>query len=135
MIACARAGYRLGRPAAVLMMAMLLSLLVPMRAHAQAEDDLKALNRQAAQLYAQGRYAEGTEVAQQALTLAERVLGKEHRGTLAIINNLATLYYAQGRYALEARERVLGKQHPDTLASVNTLAKLRRAQARQGSPR
>jgi hypothetical protein len=35
---------------------------------------------------------------EQALTLAERVLGKEHRGTLAIINNLATLYYAQGRY-------------------------------------
>jgi CHAT domain-containing protein len=58
------------------------------------------------------------------------VLGKEHPNTLSSVNNLAALYYAQGRFgeaeplnqrALEASERVLGKEHPDTLKSLSNL--------------
>ena len=57
-----------------------------------------------------------------ALEASERVLGKEHPDTLTSVNNLALLYYAQGRYRrgraafngarLRASERVLGKEHP-----------------------
>jgi tetratricopeptide (TPR) repeat protein len=72
------------------------------------------------QLYGQGKYKEAVTVAEEALALAERGLGKEHPNTLTNVNNLALLYQAQGRYpeaeplykrAIEARERVLGKEH------------------------
>ena len=49
------------------------------------------------------------------------------------LNNLAALYYVQGKYqeaeslyqrALEIRERILGPEHPDTACSLNNLAAL-----------
>jgi CHAT domain-containing protein/Flp pilus assembly protein TadD len=55
------------------------------------------------------------------------------------MNNLALLYYSQGRYseaeplfkqALQLSEKVLGKEHPDTLVSMNNLAGLYRSQGR-----
>jgi tetratricopeptide (TPR) repeat protein len=55
------------------------------------------------------------------------------------VNNLAGVYYRQGRYAeaeplcqraLRDRERVLGPEHPDTLTSVNNLAGLYVSQGR-----
>jgi tetratricopeptide (TPR) repeat protein len=67
------------------------------------------------------------------------VLGPEHPDTLGSVNNLAALYYSQGRYAeaeplfqrgLRDRERVLGPEHPDTLGSVNNLAALYYSQGR-----
>ena len=54
-------------------------------------------------------------------------------------NNLAELYYSQGRYAeaeslyrqaLAIRENVLGKNHPDTAESYNNLALLYKTQGR-----
>ena len=59
------------------------------------------------------------------------MLGPEHPDTLTSMNNLAIVYYEQGKYAqaealhsqtLEIRRRVLGPEHPDTLASMNNLA-------------
>ncbi len=132
---------RLGRLAAHVLMVAMLAIAAPTGAEAQGAADIDTLNRQAVQLYGLGNYAEATVVAQRALTLAERVLGKEHPDTLTSVNNLAELYQAQGRYgeaeplyrrALEARERVLGKEHPNTLISVNNLAELYRAQGRYG---
>ena len=47
------------------------------------------------------------------------------------MNNLANVYYAQGKYpqaealdsqALEIQRRVLGPEHPDTLESMSNLA-------------
>ena len=67
------------------------------------------------------------------------MLGKEHQNTLGGVNNLAGLYYDQGRYdeaeplykrALEAQIRVLGEAHADTLTSINGLAVLYKAQGR-----
>ncbi len=55
------------------------------------------------------------------------------------LNNLAFLYYAQGRYveaeplyqrALAIRENALGPEHPDVATSLNSLAKLYQAQGR-----
>ena len=74
-------------------------------------------------------------MAEQAVALAQRVLGPSHPDTLSSVNNLAFFYQAQGRYseaeplykrALAAFERALGPEHPSTLTSVNNLAGLYR---------
>ena len=61
------------------------------------------------------------------------MLGDDHPNTLISINNLAGLYWSQGRYAeaeplfletLETQKRVLGNDHPDTLTSMNNLGGL-----------
>jgi Flp pilus assembly protein TadD len=105
--------------AAHVLFAGVLVAMVPAALRAQTANDLHALNQQVVQLYGQGKYAEAAAVAREALSLTERVLGKEHPGTLTSVNNLAALYKAQGRLAeaeplfkraLEARERVLGKE-------------------------
>ena len=115
---------RLGRLAANVLMVAMLAIAAPTGAEAQGAADVAALNKQVVQLYGQGKYKEAAAIAEKALALAERVLGKEHPDTLTSVNNLACLYRAQGRYgeaeplykrALEASERVLGKEHPDTL--------------------
>jgi tetratricopeptide (TPR) repeat protein len=58
---------------------------------------------------------------------------------LGSLNNLALLYWNQGKYeqaeplfqrALETRERLLGPEHPDTLSTVNNLAELYRRQGK-----
>ena len=94
-----------------------------MSLRAQSADDVTTLNQHVVQLYGQGKYKEATVIAEKALRLTERTLGKDHPDTLGSVNNLAFLYKAQGRYgeaepllrrALEARERVLGKDHPDS---------------------
>ncbi len=52
------------------------------------------------------------------------MLGPEHPNTLSTVNNLAILYWTQGKYeqaeslyqrALTTYERVLGPEHPDTV--------------------
>ena len=51
------------------------------------------------------------------------MLGADHPDTAQSLNNLAALYYAQGRYseaaplfkeAVEIMERVVGAEHPNT---------------------
>ena len=95
-------------------------------------DEASRLNDQVVELYQAGRYAEAEPLAQRALAIRERVLGREHPDTLTSVNNLAQLYRRQGRYteaeqlqrrSLDARERGLGREHPDTLATVNNLAR------------
>jgi tetratricopeptide (TPR) repeat protein len=63
---------------------------------------------------------------------------KKHLVALSL-NNLASLYYAQGRYAdaetlytrsLAIREKVYGPDHPDVALSLNNLAELYRVQGR-----
>ncbi len=111
----------------------------PRSALAQALDEVNALNKQVQQLAGQGNYQEASALAEKTLSLAERVLGKEHPGTLTSVNNLAALFQDLDRLAeaeplhkrvLEAYERVLGKEHPETLISVSNLALLYKAQGR-----
>ncbi len=56
-----------------------------------------------------------------ALEIYEKSLGKDHPDVAKSLNNLALLYYAQGKYdeaepmyrrALEIYEKSLGKDHP-----------------------
>ena len=102
---------------------------------------IEALIHEVIWLYGEGKYAEATPIAEEALTLAASTLGEEHPHTLGSVNNLAWAYHAQGRYgeaeplfqrALAAQERVLGPEHPRTLGSVNNLAALYQAQGRYG---
>ena len=133
------AAFCVRRATTVLMIALLLVIAGNRSANAQSADDINALNSQVLRLYGEAKYAEATPIAEQALTLAERVLGHEHPDTLVSVRTLAKLYQDQGRYgeaeplikrALEARERALGPLHADTLESVNDLAALYRAQHR-----
>jgi tetratricopeptide (TPR) repeat protein len=64
-------------------------------------------------------------------------LGKDHPDTALSLNNLAFLYYSQGKYAeaeplyrraLDITEKALGKDHPSTARSLNNLALLYHSQ-------
>jgi tetratricopeptide (TPR) repeat protein len=118
------------RPA--LIISMLLWLVAPIASHAQS-GDLDVLNRQVEQFYRQGKYAEATKVAEQALELAEKEFGPDHPDVGTTLNNLALLYQRQGRYAaaellskrsLVITEKALGSDHPSVGTSLNNLALL-----------
>ena len=88
-----------------------------------------------------GHYNAANTLAEQALALCEKILGKEHPDTLASMSNLAGVLDSQGKYGeaeemnqqtLELRERVLGKEHPDTLTSMSNLAGVLGRQGKYG---
>lgn len=90
--------YTLRAVAVVLITAMLFIVTSHSVARAQTAAEFNAINRHVSQLAREGKYSEATPIAQQALALAEGVLGNEHPETLNAVNNLATLYYTQGGY-------------------------------------
>ncbi|KAG7423240.1 Nephrocystin-3 [Fusarium oxysporum f. sp. raphani] len=78
-----------------------------------------------------GEYTTAEEVVRMSAEAREKVLGKEHKDTLASMNNLASTLQGQGKYeeaekmhrqTLEVSNMVLGKEHPSTLTSMNNLA-------------
>ena len=94
-------------------------------------EEAKRLNQQVEQLYEEGKYKQAIPLAERALAIREKVLGKEHLDTATSLNNLAELYRNMGSYdkaepllkrSLAIREKVLGSQHPDTATSLNNLA-------------
>ena len=98
-----------------------------------------ALNQQAIQLYKEGRYAEATSIAKEALAIRERALGPDHPDVAVSLNNLAQLYRAEGRdpeaepllkRSLAIREKALAPDHPAVALSLNNLAALYRSQGR-----
>ena len=62
--------------------------------------EAEKLNQQVEQLYQQGKYAEAIPLAEKALAIQEKVLGKEHPDVATSLNNLAALYQSQGNYSL-----------------------------------
>ena len=67
------------------------------------------------------------------MVLAERKFGSDHPAVAKALNNLATLYFVQGRdadaeplfkYALIVLKRALGPDHLDVVAARNYLAGL-----------
>lgn len=66
-------------------------------------------------------------------------MGSQHSDTLQSMNNLATTYYAQGKYALaeplfrqtlEDKRRAQGLEHPVVLTSMDTLADVYEAEGK-----
>ncbi|MDX2219740.1 MAG: CHAT domain-containing tetratricopeptide repeat protein [Burkholderiales bacterium] len=93
-------------------------------------DELSKLNASAAELLRTGKYAQGIEVAEKALALAERVFDPIHPKVALTISNLAGLYQAQGQYAkaeplfaraLAISEKVWGAEHRNVTGSLNNL--------------
>ena len=56
------------------------------------------MNNLALVLRSQGNYEEAKQIHRQALSLRERVLGKEYPDTLGSMNNLALVLSNQGNY-------------------------------------
>ena len=107
------------------------------RTQAQDAADPEALNRQVEQLYQVSMYFEATEIAKQALAIAERKFGPEHPVVAKVLNNLATLYFVQGRDtdaeplfngALAILKKAFGPGHPTTAAMHSYVAELRTKQ-------
>jgi len=78
-----------------------------------------------------GLWQDAEELEVQVMETRKRVLGAEHRDTLAGINNLAFTFWNQGRWkeaeelgvqVLKTKKRVLGAEHPSTLISIANLA-------------
>jgi tetratricopeptide (TPR) repeat protein len=62
------------------------------------EDEFNLLNQQVQTLFKQGRYQEAIPLAEKAVELARRVRDAEHSGTVASLNNLASLYSPIAQY-------------------------------------
>jgi CHAT domain-containing protein/Tfp pilus assembly protein PilF len=93
------------------------------------------LERAAAQLFGQGRYAEGVARAREALALREAALGADHLDVAQSLDGLAVLLRRTGDYAaalpaqrraLAIREKALGPDNPLVAATLNNLARLLR---------
>jgi CHAT domain-containing protein/Tfp pilus assembly protein PilF len=120
-------------------LAAALTVIAPSLARAQQPDEAAALNAQIVKLYHAGKYAEAVPLAQRALALREKALGRGHRDVAQSLNNLALLYNELGRNdeaaplyrrALEIWEGLLGPDHPEVAISVNNLAALYRDMGR-----
>ncbi len=79
------------------------------------------------------REAQSRELAERAIQIKEKTLGKDHPAVASSLNNLAALLIATGDYAgarplheraLAIREKSLGPDHPEVASSLNGLAKL-----------
>jgi tetratricopeptide (TPR) repeat protein len=115
---------------------MLLVLLCSALAAANPQDalqEVRQLNAQVMDLFDHGRYEEAKPLAQQALEISEKELGREHADTASALDGLALLNRAQGnfgpaeslhRQALSIREKVFGTEHLATADSFNRLGLL-----------
>ncbi len=121
---------------------LVICLGLPSFGHANGEDDMfKALDR-ARRLVNANRFTEAELHYQEALRLALRLYGENHRNTAAILNNLANLHCGQGQYgeaeplyrrSLRIYEKVYGSNHPDVANALINLANLYLDQGRYGS--
>jgi peroxiredoxin/tetratricopeptide (TPR) repeat protein len=111
-----------------------------------AGSEWDTLNQEAMELYRTGKYDRGVLVARKALEVAEKNVGPNHLDVATSLNNLALLYYTQGRLyraqtryaqaeplykrALAIREKALGPDHPDVAECLNNLAEFYHTQGR-----
>src|SRR5262245_50068241 len=102
-------------------------------AAAQSEDDIDALNRQAAQLYQERNYQAAMGIAQQALALAEQRFAGDDPRLAKLLGNVALLYEMLRQYpeaepfyrrALAIREQALGAEHVSVGRTLKDLAAL-----------
>ncbi|KAF3389783.1 Nephrocystin-3 [Talaromyces pinophilus] len=86
-----------------------------------------------------GNGAKGEQLSVKSMKARKKLLGLEHKETLASMQMVGSIYLIKGRWkeaeelfvqVMEMRERVLGAEHPDTLSSMNNLALTYRDQGR-----
>jgi CHAT domain-containing protein/tetratricopeptide (TPR) repeat protein len=115
--------------------------LAGVAAVAAPNDESTTLNARAVELYNARNYIEATSLAERALAIREKSLGPNHASLAPILNNLAGLYEAQGRYAdaeplykreIAIYEKTFGTDHPNFARALSGLAVLYTHQARYG---
>jgi tetratricopeptide (TPR) repeat protein len=96
-------------------------------------EEAKKLEREATELYQQGKYDEAIILVKQILEIREKALGPNHPAVAASLNNLAELYRNQGNYAeaeplfqqsLAIVEKAFGPEHPLVAGILQNLAEL-----------
>ncbi|KAF5240546.1 hypothetical protein FANTH_9517 [Fusarium anthophilum] len=123
----------------------------PLLAHVMAsvkyrpsQDNIKAqwsdlLHNSGLYAWLQGRYAVAEQLVSKARRTREKLLGKDHEGTLASTSLLASIYGDQDRWdeaeklqvqVMETHKMKLGEDHLDTLSSMSNLASTYRNQGR-----
>ena len=110
----------------------MLVVLITVSAHSQ-ENLQYELNYKVRELYKQGEYSEATDVAKEALKVAENTFGPDHPRVATSLNNLGEVYGAQGRYAeaeplykraLAILEEALGSEHPEVARMLQNMVEL-----------
>src|SRR5262249_6780772 len=80
---------------------------------------------------ADARLAEAEKLERETLDICQRVLGREHQDTLAVMNNIGSTLDYEGRYTeaeqlhretFAIQRRILGPEHRDTMASMCNIA-------------
>jgi tetratricopeptide (TPR) repeat protein len=128
------------RAATLIVLVVCLMAVGSLAAKAQPSDELLSLDQRILQLYKTGKYAEATDVAKRALTLAEGRFGTDHPNVTPQLTILGNMFRAQGRYAeaeplfkraLSILEKTRG---PDATVgtSLSNLAEVYRAEGRYG---
>ena len=108
--------------------------------NAIADENLLELFTQIVHFYKEQRlYILARDWEKQCLSVVKERLGSEHPDYAICLNNLAYIYYFQGRYeqaeplyleAYELRKRILGEEDPHVANSLNNLAELYKNQGR-----
>src|SRR5712691_1728161 len=97
------------------------------------------LNNAGFYLKNRGQFREAAPFLEYALSIQEKMYGRDHPNTDFLLNNLASLYSDQGKFdeaaplylrALAIKEKVLGPDHPSTANTLNNLANLYRDQGK-----
>ncbi len=98
-----------------------------------ALEEAKRVDQQALQYYTESKLNAAIPLAERALVIREKVLGKEHPDVADSVSKLAELYRDLGNYqkaeplfqrALAIREKILGKKHPNVAGNLFALALL-----------
>jgi len=123
---------------AKIVLSTMLVVLITVSAHSQ-ENLWYELNHKVRELHKQGQYSEATNVAKEALKVAENTFGPDHPRTATSLNNLGEVYRAQGRYAeaeplykraLEIGEKAFGPNHSQVATFLNNLGEVYRAKGK-----
>jgi tetratricopeptide (TPR) repeat protein len=80
----------------------------------------RLMNQAGYYLKQRAQYAEAEELYQRALSIREKVLGSEHPYIATTLNDLALLYYSQGKYA-EAEPLCHSTVRRDSVNGVSAL--------------
>ncbi len=115
---------------AIMLYATVISCAFGGLASADSLDKADLLEKQVSRLDEKGRYREAATLAQRALHLREKALGRRHPDTAGSLEILARLQASLGHYAkaetlfkqaLDVREKELGPEHPLTAVSLSDL--------------
>ncbi len=124
-----------------LLLSALLLLATHSGAHAQADKEYQDLEEHSRTLGKEGRYAEGTETARRALTVAEQRHGPDHLLVSNALYRYGQMLVRQSRLkeaepvylrSLAIREKARGPDHTDVAQVLNSLGFLYRDQSRFG---